>query len=95
LGDSGYPDLTLVQGHKIMHQAALPPFGRIVSSKPGYLESPYAPFVLVDVHRLETGTLVIDPLSKKGFVVPEIPPPAPVYAPLPDGKAIINRGLRK
>jgi len=80
LGDSGAPDLTLVQGHKILHQAAPPPFGRIVSSKPGYLESPYAPFVLVDVRGLETGTLVIDPLSKKGFVVPEMPPTAPYYA---------------
>jgi len=65
-----------------------------VSSKPGYLESPYAPFVLVDVHGLETGTLVIDPLSKKGFVVPEMPPPVSLYAPPPDGKTIINRGLR-
>ena len=95
LGDSGAPDLTLVQGHKILHQAAVPPFGRIVSSKPGYLESPYAPFVLVDVRGLETGTLVIDPLSKKGFVVPEMPPTAPYYAPPPDGKSIIDRGLRK
>ena len=95
LGDSGAPDLTLVQGHKILLQAAPPPFGRIVSSKPGYLESPYAPFVLVDVHGLETGTLVIDPLSRKGFVVPEMPPPATYYAPPPDGKAIIERGLRK
>lgn len=66
-----------------------------MSSKPGYLESPYAPFVLVDVHGLETGTLVIDPLSKKGFVVPEMPPPVSLYAPPPDGKTIINRGLRK
>ena len=94
LGDSGAPDLTLVQGRKILHQAAPPPFGRIVSSKPGYLESPYAPFVLVDVHGLETGTVVIDPLSKKGFVVPEMPPVARYY-PAPDGKAIIDRGLRK
>jgi hypothetical protein len=66
-----------------------------VSTKPGYLESPYAPFVLVDVHGLETGTLVIDPLSKKGFVVPEMPAPAPLYAPPPGGKTIIDRGLRK
>ena len=94
LGDSGAPDLTLVQGHKILHQAAPPPFGRIVSSKPGYLESPYAPFVLVDVHGLETGTVVIDPLSKKGFVVPEMLPMVRYY-PAPDGKAIIDRGLRK
>ena len=95
LADSGTQDLTVVQGHKILHQAAPPPFGRIVSSKPGYLESPYAPFVLVDVHGLETGTLVIDPLSKKGFVVPEMPPPVSLYAPPPDGKTIINRGLPK
>jgi hypothetical protein len=81
LGDSGAPDLTLVQGHKILHQAAPPPFGRIVSSKPEYLESPYAPFVLVDVHGLETGTLVIAPLSRKGFVVPEMPSSAPHYGP--------------
>jgi hypothetical protein len=94
LGDSSIPDLTFVQGHKILHQAAPPPFGRIVSSEPGYLESPYAPFVLVDVHGLETGTLVIDPLSKEGFVVPEMPSPAPFYAS-PDGKTIIDRGPRK
>jgi hypothetical protein len=94
LGDSGAPDLTLVQGRKILHQASPPPFGRIVFSKPGYLESPYAPFVLVDVHGIETGTVVIDPLSKKGFVVPEMPPVARYY-PAPDGKAIINRELRK
>jgi hypothetical protein len=92
LGDSGAPDLTLVHGHRILHQAARPPFGRIVSSKPRYLESPYAPFVLVDVHGLETGTVVIDPLSKKGFLVPGMPAVA-LYYPAPDGKAIIDRGL--
>jgi hypothetical protein len=80
----------LSKATKILHQAAPPPFGRIVSSKPGYLESPYAPFVLVDVHGLETGTLVIDPLSRKGFVVPEMPSTAPYYAPPTDGKAIID-----
>jgi hypothetical protein len=37
---------------------------------------------------------VIDPLSRKGFVVPEMLAAAPLYAP-PDGKTIINRGLRK
>jgi hypothetical protein len=94
LGDSGAPDLTVVQGHTILHQAAAPPFGRIVSSKPGYLESPYAPFVLVDVHGLETGTLVIDPLSKKGFVVPEMTFVVPYHVPPPDGKAIIEGALR-
>jgi hypothetical protein len=98
LGGSGYPDLTLLQGHKILNEDALPPFGRIVSSKPGYLESPYAPFVLVDVNGLETGTLVIDPLSKKGFVVPEMQPPTPVYGPPPgcdDGRnrSGVLRGL--
>lgn len=97
LGDhSDVRDLTLVQGQRVIHQAEPLPFGRIVSAKPGYLESPYAPYALVDVRGLETGTVVVDPLSKKGFVVPEMIYLGPVHEPpAPDGKTIIDRGLRK
>ena len=95
-GQSDVQDLTLVQGQKVIHQAEPLPFGRIVSAKPGYLESPYAPYVLVDVRGLETGTVVVDPLSKKGLVVPKMIYLGPVYEPpAPDGKTIIDRGLRK
>ena len=59
-------------------------------------KSPYAPDLLIDVRGLETGTVVVDPLCKKGFVVPEMIYLFPVYAPPErDGKAIIGRGLRK
>lgn len=93
---SDVPDLTLVQGQKILHLAVPPPVGLIVSNKPGYLQSPYFPNVLVDVHGLETGTVVVDPLCKKGFVVPEMVYLAPNYArPPADGKTIIDCGLRK
>jgi len=95
-GPNGAQDLTLVQGRKIVHQAEPLPLGRIVSNKPGYLESPYAPYLLIDVRGLETGTVVVDPLCKKGFVVPEMIYLVPVYAPAErDGKTIIDRGLRK
>ena len=95
-GPNAAQDLTLVQGRKIVHQAEPLPFGRIVSNKPGYLESPYAPYLLIDVRGLETGTVVVDPLCRKGFVVPEMIYLAPVYAPPDrDGKMIIDRGLRK
>ena len=95
-GPNAAQDLTLVQGRKIVHQAEPLPFGRIVSNKPGYLESPYAPYLLIDVRGLETGTVVVDPLCRKGFVVWEMIYLVPVYAPPDrDGKTIIDRGLRK
>jgi hypothetical protein len=96
-GQNDVPDLTLIQGQKIIHQASPPPFGRIVSNKPGYLESPYNPDMLVDVYGLATGTWVVDPLCKKPFVVPPMIYIAPPYRPPPpsDGKMVIERGLRK
>src|SRR5271165_191040 len=95
-GPNTAQDLTLVQGRKIVHQSEPLPFGRIVSDKPGFLESPYAPFLPIDVRGLETGTVVVDPLCRKGFVVPEMIYLVPVYAPAErDGKTIIDRGLRK
>jgi len=95
-GQSDAQDLTLVQGQKVIHLAEPLPFGRIVSFKPGFLESPYAPYVLVDVRGLVTGTVVVDPLAKKGFVVPEMIYLGPVYEPpAPEGKTIIDQGLRK